>query len=1357
MNRIYQGRVTKLELLGSVKDEVLQEITKLEGEQLLWQHHELFQDAVNYYVVCLMAMAGDKESLVFKIRQRADGSDAEHAVWAPFTRKGQRRQGMREVAKYFGQDPESARLVDCCQKALEGNEASPELLDLALKELLFFCQGDGKIQQEGNSMFPRFCNADFEGGYNTGEGPALKSSGESRIKGELHGLTTKGQFEQFAREMQIAWLVNINVNGTPAKGEGARNRLLKSIAHFGQYFGTHKATTDRNERMEKFFGEHPDCKELILTIEEKIKALPVEELPDIPANRKSIPDRLEAGLLFKYFPSAEMAEILKVAFPPAKETVGKAADKETTNYASFGDDAIRLARGKRGFVFRAFTSLSGFSGSDTPEIEWKYFDILAFKEALKALNQIEQKGEERENERNRLQVDLKYMLGESQKYDESEESAQPPPVVAGDPRVQQLEKVLAGMRQAYDMTDEEVVEYGLHERTIRGFEGLRKDWNKLHIDNLSLEAAQKKLKATLSEYQTDNKETIGSAMLFEEFIQPDNWIIWKTPDPATAVMWEESKFGSNPLAALLQKRELENDIQRLTEPIRFTPADARYSRRQYLFGNQTTFKSKKGAYRHEINSLSVIVDLAVLEEGRWHKRRVRILYSAPRFLREGLRSGAEDLERMPWVQPMMEALGIRDELPQDMHSYAVFLMPHETREGGKTILLNFPVELNEGDLVERLGKRLRWAGQFAGGKDKNLYLRWPEDEWPKGWKGGRWYEKPEPFRVLSVDLGQRDAGAFALIACRPDAEFGQTAKGADRHSRYIGNAGGKPWHASVEKTGLLRLPGEDAQVLRNGQWVQELSGEKGRLATPSETEQAQATLVMLGCADKRLLEDEPLRRFFVTQNQKLLMALRWAQGRLARLHRWIWMLADEHRAATARVEILHPEAVSSDIGALAGEGKWELVAMRMEEEINLLKGVVEKSLVLVANRVLPLKGRKWEWHARQDGNGYVLRQGERGSDYSPTRIAGQRGLSMERIGQIEDLRKRCQSFNRAVMRKAGERAKMGRSARGIELPDPCPEILEKLERIREQRVDQTAHLILAEALGVRLKAHSKSEAERVARDIHGEYEKLREPVDFIVLEDLSRYLSSQGRSKGENSRLMKWCHRALLLKLKQLCETYGIPVLETAAAYSSRFSAKDGTPGFRAVEVGLNDKAQFRWTNALAKNEKEVVALFNLLEEINAGDVLKRRKLLAPVGGGPLFVPMRGPVEQADVNAATNLGLRAVAAPGRLDIHHRIRTERDSEGRVFPKTKSKREQARWGKNPPAFNLGDGAVIERNSNFFPLFQFDVAYERATLEGFSHFFASGKAVWGTIKADQWARIEQINRGRAAKNRWVQELPM
>ena len=1200
---------------------------------------------------------------------------------------------------------------------------------------------------------PRFCKADYKGGWNTGATVDEKNAGEKRLREELAEILDAAGCERFAAEVQMSWVVNISQRGEKKTGEESRKRLLASVAHFGQYFGTHRAKTKTNPRTAEYLARREHFQGQLADIEERLKVMEADQLPEIPPNERSIPDRLEALLLFKHFPCLELVDLLKFLFPPSKPTAEseKAKGKKTAgpNFAAFGDDAIRMARGQRGYVYRGFTSLKHFNPENTPEMAWFEFELEAFKEALKALNQIRTKGEERDSRRTELECELDYMLGGTAKYDSGEAETEAPPVLAGDPRIEQLEKMLDGLKQAYDMTDEEAEEYGMHERTIRGFPELARKWNHIHPGRLETKDAARKLREALAEYQTENRDTIGSAALFEKLTEPENWIIWREPDDETARKWEEANFGKNPLAVLLRKRETEEEIERLKEPIRFTPADARHSPRQYCLGNRTTFDSKAGAYRHEANRLSVLAGLVVWEGDTWAERRVRLNYSAPRLLREGLRGGEEHLEQMPWVQPMMEALGIRDEMAQDMHSYAVFMMPREQRDGSKSMLLNFPVTLEPDVLVEKLGKKARWAGQFAGGKDKNVYLRWPADEWPKNWKGGRWYERREPFRLLSVDLGQRDAGAFALLECRPDKEFWTNARGGQPPCRMAGEAGGCTWWAAVEKTGLLRLPGEDAKVLRKGKWEQELSGEKGRLASAEESRAARELAERLG--DATMLDGSRRQRFFAEQNRLLLLALRRAQGRMARLHRWSWMLNDEKRAARAKEEMAEPDALLPEPRRAAEEGKWELVAMWLEREIEEAKGLLEGALVAIANRVLPMKGRKWKWIARPDGAGHVLEQGERGSDFSPTLIAGQRGLSMERIEMVEELRKRCQSLNRALMRKTGERARMGRAARGMELPDPCPEVLEKLDRLRDQRVNQTAHLILAEALGVRLKPHAKSEEDRRTRDVHGEYEQMREPVDFIVVEDLSRYMSSQGRSRGENSRLMKWCHRAVLTKLKQIAETYGLPVLEVAAAYSSRFSAKDGMPGFRAVEVGLGDLEQYPWKKALEKGEEGVERLAEMLMEVGEGPSRHRRTLLAPIAGGPLFVPMAGSVEQADINAAVNLGLRSIAAPDRLDIHLRIRTEKGKDGQIRPATKSKREQARWGKRPPAFRMEREESVERTANFFPLVGFDVDYEKATLEGHESVFATGKALWGTVKARQWETTAAINGQRIQRNGW------
>ena len=59
MNRIYQGKVTAVEIPDGKDEQGKPKWKKLDdGESALWQHHQLFQDAVNYYTLALAALAG---------------------------------------------------------------------------------------------------------------------------------------------------------------------------------------------------------------------------------------------------------------------------------------------------------------------------------------------------------------------------------------------------------------------------------------------------------------------------------------------------------------------------------------------------------------------------------------------------------------------------------------------------------------------------------------------------------------------------------------------------------------------------------------------------------------------------------------------------------------------------------------------------------------------------------------------------------------------------------------------------------------------------------------------------------------------------------------------------------------------------------------------------------------------------------------------------------------------------------------------------------------------------------------------------------------------------------------------------
>jgi hypothetical protein len=1487
MNRIYQGRATRAELIDD-KGNPLPAPEKWDGLDALWQHHALFQDAVNYYLVCLLALARPGNPL-WPIREKLDAHDAtgqpdELMVWRPFRRRGALRPGLRDsVAQYLTPGNDQPTPEQCFAAVLKGIEVNEEKQNLALEELLFICSGDNPIKNQGRWMFDRFCNSGYTGSFPFDSMAATREKGEQRLKIELHSISDAATLHAFAQEVRLGWVVNLTKGAKPFEGEAARSRLRKAVVHFLAAFGG-KSETEMGDRVKTFLTGRTDAQKTLSEVDERIAKTPAKDLPTIPANSRGVADRVEACLLFQHFPSEFTAELLKVSFPKPDEKLGKKSRKSKKDSANlppkerftrFGGDAIEIARGSRGFIFPSFTAIAFSNGKGGGIPAWIGFDVAAFKEALKGIHQIEAKGEERaekqkpliarleyqrqcallrsKNETGREKVDTDWRKGTpgTKKWvpsGETEETA--PPLLIGDPRIARLEQLVdEELKAEYEMSEGVEVRYGLHQRTIRGFHDLRKKWNDTINDAPFSATAKEQLLGILRDYQKDHATLVGSVRLFEALLEESNWLIWREPTADEQANWRkdaklpnDAEFAPDPLQALTDERELIEEIERLSGPIRFTPADPVHSRRQFYFSDVSAL-DKKGRFRHDRQTLDteIALNVGTATQPKWERRWVRISFSAPRLLRDELNNTSG--KDAAFQQAMMEALGLRAKLKKTEKGQvrearfeectAVALMPEVLPDGSRRILLNFPIKLEDDAIARTLGKAERWDSlQFGGADGESYWLRWP-GTWIDEKKERRkappapWWKAAKPFSVLSVDLGQRDAGAFALIEASP----GQPPK---PQSRRLGEAEGTTWWATVRATGMLRLPGENAQVMRDGQWQQEFSGNRGRLATEAEWLEARDICAQLGLVPDKVLGTDRTFYSFPEMNDRLLYALRRAQSRLARLQSWSCVdytetvasrkEAFEKRRAAIQAEIQAAlQARSEDrtkpdfereqdapqrgqwldeVRPHVEKSAWKLVADRLKREVEREREAIKSQLVRIADRIQPLRGRRWEWVLRPgDTKNHFLRQTEHGSDPRPKLLAGQRGLSLKRIEQLESLRQRCQSLNRALQQEIGKPARLGRPKRGIELPDPCPELLDRLDALKEQRVNQTAHLILAQALGVRLKPHAKDKAERAARDIHGEYERIpgREPVDFLVLENLDRYLASQGRSRSENSRLMKWCHRAILGKLKQLCEPYGLRVLETPAAYSSKFCSLTGVAGFRAVELTPDDRTDFRWkkhldrladpervkkldTDELAESQS-VKRLFDQLDALNA-DLLKNRSarpkwrtLLAPMQLGPIFVPAsetetikrwneklgkdedvlvfkavggrRPTVLQADINAAINLGLRAIASPSADDIHLRIRAMRENEG-FKVRAENTREKARWKDKPTTITVAKESERKKllenaRLNFF----FDTGeiatFDRATIEGVQSPVASGRGLWATVNQNDWPRCEALNTAR------------
>jgi len=1510
MNRIYQGRVTCVETpnpeyaaqrirSAPAKREnrdakTTQQQWKLlpDWQTALWQHHQLFQDAVNYYTLALAAMAAGVPGWA------GEYSEEVQKKWDDFTRHGETRRGLRRsLARTLGMPESEASFKACTERILSGFEVSEEARRQLVEELFPDKKGKSTIQHAGTGDWPMLCWKDWEG----------ESKSEKRIRKEWTcAKFLTALFRCPANEAaKLAADFPLDASGLTslAKGrpdldcEKAKEELERSAELLAGQLGD--ALFFSLLRKYCRLKEHAvDAALHSLRAEIRARGASFSSPPWTGGNKDMLPIRL--FLLFKFAPSnpltmpALKACLRKQYLSMLRRTVKpwtlgslKKFLRTGTSGSAEGDtphgDAIRAARGQRGFVFPAFTAISGW-GVQPGQFAWKNFDMAAFEEAIKAPHQARLKNQERQKQLAETRERLRLMEGKGgvcRKADNDD--ADDLPGFSGDERIAIVRRIVEN-----DLFDEDVgggAGYGLHERTLRGYAELRRAWNeKVQPGEPYSKEKHEELDQIRRRHQTEHRDDAGDARLFAELLKPGNWCVWQTPTSDELIERRARNHSDDPLSDFQHYLELKAEAERLKNPISFTPADAQHSPRQFYFSEGAKFSSR-GEFRHERKALAFTTQIALKHNGLWKPVRVRISYTAPRLRRDALREGFDDeLESSRWVSPLLQALGISEPKErQDLSSCAVSLMPHwhqarpEPDTPPDALLLNFPIDLECVELQRAIygfrgqsgpeffrippdaktkSKKAQgfWNYQFRGRKESKtffpMWLSWPH-EGPEAGEFRSWHEALSSFRCLAADLGQRDAGAFARLraACEGSLD--------PRSSRFIGQTAGTRWRAAVERAGLFRLPGEDAIVWREKSsqdqnnpedsgrpfaFREELWGERGRPARPWEADETAELMRLLeavetdGEGEERwtlLPENWRTALSFPEQNDKLLIALRRYQSRISRLHRWCWFLrGDPRQQNTAVAEIDECDdrrLVSPELKALVANrdprGREQL-----ESQLRQRLDAAPRLLVRIANRILPLRGRSWRWekHSRATDenplhhltqNGPKLDTPER-----PVWLRGQRGLSFERIEQLEELRKRCQSLNQALRRNIGGEPPIRRDE---SVPDPCPDLLEKLDNLKEQRVNQTAHLILAEALGLRLAPPPPNKSElRAERDQHGVYEKLLNPqrqwigpVDFIVIEDLSRYRASQGRAPRENSRLMKWCHRAVRDKLKQLCEVFGLPVLETPAAYSSRFCSRSGVPGFRAVEVtaGFTRREQWAWLAGrkgddgqptdearrlldldrdLAKAQAELERDWK--EQKRSGRC-PRRTLLVPSAGGPVFVPicdttggtdLQPALTQADLNAAINLGLRAIADPQLWSIHPRLRTQPDAtetgrKGKPKPAsrqaagearllTREKRKFGAAGKvlvvhRPPDARPDD----TRQPNFFADYAgleqvarrlAQANREHAWLERQwtwaevpgqedSPRLVHSKSFWGCVKAAQWRRVQDINDARLA--RWKNKL--
>ncbi len=338
MNRIYQGRVSKVEISKPGDKENLwqpfdpdPEIARKKWEDALWNHHELFQDAVNYYTVCLLALASSEVNPLTKIRQRIEATagepENEHHVWTKVYRKGAVRLGLRDsVAKYLTPKNKLSTPQECFAAVLKSNETSADVLDAALMQMLQACAGkdEGTIKQVGRDFWPTFCDSGTGANFGGDMVMLAREDAKLRLPAMLYHPETKWDSSAL-KEFDVYSIATPDNRNPIISGDEAKQRLLKAADHWA-------VLKSGNETA--FIG----LKKTILSLSGDVK------IPRyIGSSAKGgVQSRLFALLLFKYVETSEFTfGLLKESFPAATDfsILSNPPRKQE------GVDPIKLARG----------------------------------------------------------------------------------------------------------------------------------------------------------------------------------------------------------------------------------------------------------------------------------------------------------------------------------------------------------------------------------------------------------------------------------------------------------------------------------------------------------------------------------------------------------------------------------------------------------------------------------------------------------------------------------------------------------------------------------------------------------------------------------------------------------------------------------------------------------------------------------------------------------------------------------------------------------------------------------------------------------------------------------------------------
>ncbi len=245
-------------------------------------------------------------------------------------------------------------------------------------------------------------------------------------------------------------------------------------------------------------------------------------------------------------------------------------------------------------------------------------------------------------------------------------------------------------------------------------------------------------------------------------------------------------------------------------------------------------------------------------------------------------------------------------------------------------------------------------------------------------------------------------------------------------------------------------------------------------------------------------------------------------------------------------------------------------------------------------------------------------------------------------------------------------------------------ILDAMEQLRENRVKQLASRLVEAAIGVGSedRLHWVRGKQRPRQPIGDDRFKA---CHAVVIENLEKFTPDDSRLRKTNRGLMTWAARQTAKYLSEGCQLHGLHLVQVSPQYTSRQDSRTGVPGFRCAELPLavwrqaveleaakqpaprdrlpkpwmTPRERFLsrvWSKQLAQARKKVAAgtrysrdhfLVDLATAVSENKPLPDYLRLLQKGA-ELFASSsndRSGVLQADLNAAGNIGLKALMDP----------------------------------------------------------------------------------------------------------------